>query len=99
MNVNLHTLTELGCYVSAGNIDHFDGKKHHRLGIVTPGGDVILDVAGEAYAEKMVTGSFMSALAAEAPVVEMAAPLGMTFAGGGPGNPGQRVDPDQAQAQ
>jgi hypothetical protein len=72
MSANLHTLTELGCYLSAGNLDHYDGKKHHRLGMVTLGGDLVFNETGEAYANTLVTGSFMDALASDAPVVKLA---------------------------
>jgi hypothetical protein len=45
--MTLPELEALGCYMSAGFIDHYDGA-HTRLGEVTAGGDVVLYPAGEA---------------------------------------------------
>lgn len=70
--MNLHTLTELGCYLSAGNLDHYDGRNHVRLGAVTSGGDLVMSAEGEAYADKLVTGSFLAALGTDAPTVVVA---------------------------
>ena len=69
--MDLSTLVSLGCYVNAGHVDYYDGKAHTRLGEVTTAGDLVLDAAGEATANRMLADSMMEIMASEAPAIEM----------------------------
>ena len=50
---SLKSLEALGCYVNAGHLDHYDGRKHTRLGDVTADGEVVFTDAGRAYADEL----------------------------------------------
>lgn len=68
----LAQMENLGCYVSAGWIDHYDGVKHTRLGMLTTGGDVVFENGGEAYADALSMKAVMAALGTEAVEIEVA---------------------------
>jgi hypothetical protein len=82
--MTLPELEALGCYMSAGFIDHYDGV-HTRLGEATAGGDIVLYPESEAFLRTLAPVSDESVVEkpkarkgkkaeAEAPAAESEAP-------------------------
>jgi hypothetical protein len=66
MTVSLDTLYGLGCYLSCGHLDYYDGKKHQRLGQVDIHGVLTYaDRKAAKLAEDMAMGAVTEAFDAD----------------------------------